>query len=106
MGAFAGTTHRWLIGALALVALAWLPGQARATDCEDIAKYQPAAPSGGDPAGGAIRVVPVFVHIMERPGHACEVRKSWTPERLQAAFGPDASDSRSEERRVGKECRL
>lgn len=95
MRAFAGPTPRWLIGALALVALALAPHHAKAADCEDIAKYQPAAPSGGDPAGGAIRVVPVFVHIMERPGRECEVRKLWTAERLQAAFGPDASDERN-----------
>jgi len=40
-------------------------------------------------------VVPLFFHIMEPPGRECEVRKLWTPERLRAAFGPDASDERN-----------
>ena len=85
--------HRWLIGMLVLVALASLP--APATACEDIAKYQPAETSDGGAPGGSARVVPLFIHIMESPGRECEVRKLWTPERLRAAFGPDASDERN-----------
>jgi hypothetical protein len=93
MRAWAGTIHRWLIGVVALVALTMLA--APATGCEDIAKYQPAETGGGGEADASTRVVPLVIHVMETPGHECEVRNLWTPERLLAAFGPDASDERN-----------
>ena len=88
-----GRMHRWLVGMLALVGLATLA--APATGCEDIARYQGAETSEGAAPGGSTLVVPLFIHIMEPPGRECEVRKLWTPERLHAAFGPDASDERN-----------
>jgi hypothetical protein len=35
------------------------------------------------------------IHIMERPAHACEVRKNWTPKEVMTYFGPSGGDALS-----------
>ena len=82
--------RRLLLLALA-VAVAWSnPPPASAADCEEIAAYQQAV--GPGPGSGTDVSVGVVIHLMEGPGHACEVRKVWTPERVATIFGAGTPD--------------
>ena len=76
---------------VALAVLGWsLP--ARAATCDGVAEYQ-AVVSGA--SSGAHQVVPLVIHLMERPGHPCEVRKAWTARQITTVFGPDAQNQGS-----------
>jgi hypothetical protein len=83
----------WRPLAVAIVAaLSWsLPVSAGPTACptcceeESAYKREVVAADGG--AGPDVEV-PLVIHIMERPGHPCEVRRHWTVEKVNAIFGP------------------
>jgi hypothetical protein len=80
---------RTLLGlALALAVVASRPMPSPAQTCEDISVYPHAA--GAPPAGS----IPLVVHIMERPGHPCEVRQHWTSSQVDLVFGPSTNDLR------------
>lgn len=85
--------RQWLAAALALAPLGLPLAPASAAGCEDISAYQTAVVSGAP--SGTDAVVPVVIHLMERPGQACEVRKSWTAKQVATVFGPDVSDDGS-----------
>jgi hypothetical protein len=74
--------------ALALAAIESNSATLYAQSCEDISAYRQAA---GAVAADAI---PLVIHIMERPAHACEVRQQWTSAQVTQVFGPGTTDQR------------
>jgi len=86
-------SRAWRLAAmLALATCVWFLPTAHAAGCDGIADYQPVV-SGA--ASSAHQVVPLVIHIMERPGHTCEVRNSWTAKQVATVFGPDTGDDKS-----------
>ena len=85
----------WIpITAVVLAALGGVVAPARAAACEDEAAYRQAVVSPSD-TGGDPPAVGIAIHIMERPGKRCEVRKRWTAAKIAALFGSTAGDRRS-----------
>jgi len=80
---------RWPLVAVLAFAAMWNVAPARAQGCEPESAYQQAVGS----AGGDVPV-PIVIHIMERPGKACEVRQRWTSEQVKIVFGPGTIDPR------------
>ena len=75
---------RWpLVLALELAAVSSGLAPASAQSCEPVSAYQQVV---GMIAGGGS--VPLVIHIMESPGHPCEVRQRWTSEQVTIVFGP------------------
>jgi hypothetical protein len=66
---------------------------ASAADCEENDAYQQAV--GPGPRSGPDLSVRVVIHIMERPGQKCEVRKVWTPKQVATIFGGRTQDQQS-----------
>jgi hypothetical protein len=85
--------RRLLLPVLAFAAVWSNLTPARAADCEEISAYQQAVGPGA-PSGPGLSVG-VAIHIMETPGHPCEVRKVWTPEQVAIIFGADTQDEQS-----------
>lgn len=73
---------------MAAVALAFMWATS-AEACEPTSAYQAVVA----PASGVSTItVPVTIHIMERPLHACETRDLWTSAKVRLLFGPANSD--------------
>lgn len=85
--------RRLLLPALALAVVAWNFTPASAADCEEIGAYQGTV--GPGTVSGPNLSVGVVIHIMETPGHPCEVRKVWTPEQVAIIFGADTQGEQS-----------
>lgn len=85
---------RWLLLPVFALAAAWSNlTPASAANCEEIGAYQQAVGPGS--GSGPNLSVGVVIHIMERPGHPCEVRKVWTPEQVTMIFGAGTQDERN-----------
>jgi hypothetical protein len=85
---------RWLLlPVFAVAAVSSNLTLASAASCEDIDAYQKAV----GPGSGSVQdlSVGVVIHIMERPGHSCEVRKIWTPEQVTMIFSAGITDQRN-----------
>jgi len=85
---------RWLLLPVLVVAAVWSNNTlASAGSCEDIDAYQKSV----GPGSGSLPdlSVGVVIHIMERPGHSCEVRKVWTPEQVTTIFSGGTVDERN-----------
>lgn len=85
---------RWLLVA-ALVVLAAPAGRvdAQTGGCEPLDRYADlVAP---EPTTAGTVTVPLVIHIMERPGRPCRVRRAWPSTALRRLFDDDPTDRRT-----------
>jgi hypothetical protein len=82
--------RRLLLPVLAVAAVWSNVTPASAAECDGIDAYQKAV--GPGPGSGPGLSVGIVIHIMERPGHSCEVRKVWTSEQVTTIFAAGTQD--------------